>query len=121
MSNASAVRTGFDTPENAAFNDLPGSAPPHSATSSANGVPISTSWTPGRRTSPITLAINVPGDPAVPIERNQSAPLAMMCAAAAKVSALLTTVGFDSDAIPLTGREPDSQPIGDSEANSPSS
>ena len=64
--------------------------------------------------------MSVPGDAAVPIDRNQPAPLAMMCAAQARVSALLTTVGFDS-ARTATGRVPASQPIGEFEENRPSS
>ena len=39
MSNAAAGSTGFDTPENAAFNVRFGWPPPQSATTSENGVP----------------------------------------------------------------------------------
>jgi len=88
VSNADAGNTGLDTPDNAALNDRPGCGPPHKASSVLNGVPISTSWTPGRATSPTTVAITVPGDASVPIDRNQCAPLAMMWAAVASVSAL---------------------------------
>ena len=120
MSKSSAGNTGLETPEKAALKTRPGSGPPHRSSNAANEVPITTSWTPGRLTSPTTVAITVPGDSAVPIVRNHSAPLAMMCAAVARVSALLTTVGFDTES-PATGRDPASQPIGESVANRPSS
>ena len=67
MSKALAGSTGLETPENAAFNVRFGSAPPHRAMTSESGVPSSTSWTPGTRTSPTTVTITVPAESAVPV------------------------------------------------------
>ena len=55
---------------------------------------MSTSTTCGCATSPTTVARIVPAKPAVPIVRNQSAPLARMWTAVASVSTLLTAVGL---------------------------
>jgi hypothetical protein len=57
------------------------------------------------------VTMTVPGDSSVPMARNHSAPLAMMCAAAASVSTLLTTVGFAvalaDSVVPSSSRPPD--------------
>ena len=73
---------------------VPGRGPPDASSTALNGVPHSTSSTPQRCTSPTIVTITVPGDSGVPIERNQLAPFARMCAAAASVSTLSTTVGL---------------------------
>jgi hypothetical protein len=57
-------------------------------------VPISTSVTTGRATSPQTVATIVPGDDAVPMVRNHSGPRARIQGTFDSVSALLTRVGL---------------------------
>ena len=89
------MTTGLATPENTALTDRPGCVPlPTASMTRRSGVPSSTSPTSGATTSPTTVATIVPGDSAVPIERNQSAPRARMCGTLASVSTLLTSVGF---------------------------
>src|SRR5581483_8058623 len=69
---------------------------PTASMTAESGVPSSISPTSGATTSPTTVTTMVPGDSAVPMLRNQSAPLAMMWGTLLSVSALLTRVGFDS-------------------------
>src|SRR2546423_5192360 len=89
--------TGLAAPENTAFQVRPGSGPPAGPWRRAESrVPISTSVTTGRATSPTTVATMVPGDDAVPIVRNHSGPRARIHGTLDRVSALLTSVGFDS-------------------------
>src|SRR5581483_332150 len=89
--------TGLATPENTAFQVRPGSGPPAGPLSSTDRrVPISTSVTTGRATSPQTVATTVPGEDGVPIVRNHSGPRARIQGTLDSVSALLTSVGFDS-------------------------
>src|SRR6187431_3310364 len=109
--------TGLATPENTALTVRPGAAPlPTASITAPSGVPSSTSPTSGATTSPTTVATTVPGDSAVPIERNQSGPLARMCGTFDSVSTLFTSVGFGP---PPRGRPaPDSQPSCGPDANS---
>ena len=62
--------------------------------SSMSGVPISTSTTVGRTTSPTTVQTIGPGDSSVPIDRYHSGPRARMWGTLASVSTLLTSVGL---------------------------
>ena len=94
VSKPAAASTGFDTPESAATNRRPGLGPPHASSTRDSGVPSSTSSTWLRTTSPTIVTMTVPGEPAVPIDRNHDAPFARMCAAVASVSTLLTRVGL---------------------------
>ena len=57
-------------------------------------VPMGTSIRPVFTTLPVSANAFVPGEPAVPTCRNQAAPCSMMSGTAAKVSTLLSTVGF---------------------------
>src|SRR5256885_5231672 len=87
--------TGLATREKAAFQVRPGSGPPAGPFSRAERrVPISTSATTGRLTSPATVATTVPGDDGVPIVRNHSGPRARIQGTLDSVSALLTSVGL---------------------------
>jgi hypothetical protein len=88
------VSTALDTPEKTARTDRPAGGPPHAAITSDSGVPMSTSTTAGRTTSPETVQHTVPGDPAVPMVRNQSGPRARMWVTLASVSTLFTSVGL---------------------------
>ena len=95
-STCAAVTTGFATPESAALKERPGRVPPPSSTITASsGVPSVTSATPARSTSPTTVQIALPGDCVVPSERNQSTPRSRIGTTLARVSTLLTSVGFD--------------------------
>ena len=60
---------------------------------SRSGVPIGSSYVPGRTTWPETQKSFGPGLFSGPIERNQSAPRSTMCGTQASVSTLLTMVG----------------------------
>jgi hypothetical protein len=86
-------------------------------------MPRSISPTPGRATSPTTVATAWPGDAPVPMPRNHSAPRVRMWATLASVSTLLTSVGLaTSGSGPCPGsRGTDSQPIWEPVANSPCS
>ena len=89
------MTTGLATPENTALTVRPCATPlPTASMTARSGVPSSTSPTSGATTSPTTVATIVPGDSAVPIERNQSAPSARMCGTFDSVSTLFTSVGF---------------------------
>ena len=92
----SSVRNGVEDPPGVhAFSRFPPSTPPAwSSSSTRNGVPIGTSWLPGRSTFPETVNILVPGDLSVPRKRNHSAPLFTMCGTLQSVSTLLITVGL---------------------------
>ena len=109
------------TPGSTALIVRPGVTPPATRSiTSRSGVPSSTSPTPGRTTSPTTVATTTPGERSVPSERCHSGPRAMIWAAAARVSTLLTTVGLEaaySLATPPTGGV---QPLPGTVANSPS-
>ena len=63
---------------------------------SRSGVPSSTSPTPGRTTSPTTVATTTPGERSVPSDRYHSGPRASTSGTVASVSTLLTTVGLDA-------------------------
>src|SRR5665648_603750 len=69
------------------------SSPPAAARTSAMLTPRGNSYTPGRVTSPEMLSSFGPVDRSVPMAANQSAPLARIAAAQAKVSTLFTVVG----------------------------
>lgn len=56
-------------------------------------VPIASSATPGRRTRPVIVHTIVPGDSAVPTERNHSEPRSTILGTLASVSTLSTSVG----------------------------
>jgi hypothetical protein len=64
---------------------------------SARGVPIATSATPWRRSAPLSVQMTVPGDSAVPTDRNHSAPSASNGGMLAIVSTLLASVGGAGD------------------------
>src|SRR5688572_12400541 len=99
VSNWSGVRIAFDTPSSTKPGEPGVSAIVSSAggcaiaSTSPSGVPAGTSYTPGRATAPVTVQSRVPGVFAVPTERNQLAPLAMIIATLANVSTLLTSTG----------------------------
>src|SRR2546423_12585184 len=87
--------TGLAAPENTAFQVRPGSGPPAGPWRRAESrVPISTSVTTGRATSPTTVASTVPGDDGVPSVRNHWGPRARIQGTLDRVSALLTRVGL---------------------------
>src|SRR5665647_1457978 len=69
------------------------SSPPAAARTSAMLTPRGNSYTPGRVTSPEMLSSFGPVDRSVPMAANQSAPLARIAAAQARVSTLFTVVG----------------------------
>src|SRR5919106_2107283 len=95
MSKRDWSPTGLATPEKTAFQLRPGSGPPAGPLSRAERrVPISTSATTGRATSPTTVATTVPGDGGVPMVRNHSGPRARIHGTLERVSALLTSVGL---------------------------
>src|SRR3954468_16409202 len=104
VANRSGGITGLATPEKQPSHDRAVSpGPPAAAMTSAKAVPMSTSTTQGTATSPTTVQMSMPGDSAVPIERNQSAPRARMNGTLASVSTLLTAVGW-GDASSVTNR-----------------
>src|SRR5437762_602439 len=101
-----SVTTAFATPDNTALIVRPGATPPPTMSmTSPNGVPSSTSATPGRTTSPVTVHTTLPGDSAVPIDRCQSAPCSRIHGTLDSVSTLLTRVGL-GDGFPSTGSHP---------------
>src|SRR3954454_5476275 len=117
MGTDRSVTTALATPENTALTDRPAPSPlPTASITSPNGVPNSTSPTSGATTSPTTVATRFPGDSAVPIERNQSAPRARIHGTFDNVSTLFTRVGFGA-ATPSAG----CQPLTMSVANNPCS
>src|SRR4029450_267135 len=86
---------------------------------SPRGVPISTSPTPGRTTSPTTVATMHPGDSAVPSDRCHSGPRASTWVAETSVSTLLTTVGLEAGIVSTTPAGEALQPVVGTVANSP--
>ena len=84
-------------------------------------MPSSISPTKGAATSPTTVATVVPGDSAVPIDRNQSAPSRTMRGTWASVSTLFTSVGLGWPFGPTAGASTDCQPVCTSVANRPCS
>ena len=82
------------TPDITATISRPGRAPPPTRSiTSRSGVPSSTSATPARTVSPLTVHTTVPGESAVPSSRNQSAPKRTIPGRLAYVSTLLASVG----------------------------
>ena len=71
----------------------PGTPPPAPKTISRRLVPIGTSTRPVLTTLPTSEKILVPGEPAVPMARYQSAPFRTICGTFAQVSTLLRFVG----------------------------
>ena len=67
--------------------------PPTSSITSRSRLPIATSPTPGRSTSPVTVTTIVPGDSGVPTDRNQPAPFSMIAGTFASVSTLFARTG----------------------------
>jgi hypothetical protein len=116
-----AVSTGFATPDITTFTGRPLAVPPHSSMSVATGVPSGRSYTPGFATSPDSVKPVVPGDRSVPVERNASAPSAMIHAACASDSTLFTSAGFDQCGCVWPGSSCDSQPSWGAVANGPCS
>ncbi len=91
------MSTALENPDRTAFTYRPSARPPAwTAISSISGVPIGTSTTTGRTTSPTTVHTTGPGESSVPIERYHSGPRARMWGTLASVSTLLTSVGFAS-------------------------
>jgi hypothetical protein len=74
----------------------PSGTPPAASSSSRSVVPIGSSHTPSRPTSPATVKHIVPGEGSVPHCRSQSGPSARMWATFDSVSTLFTAVGFSS-------------------------
>jgi hypothetical protein len=100
VSNFSSGMTGPDTPQSAALKRRPGRGPP--ATSSKtrrSDTPASSSNTPGRATSPLTVKISVPGVSRVPSAANEAPPRRTMLGTCANVWALLTSAGFGEAAV----------------------
>ena len=71
----------------------PSRTPPAMSSSSRSVIPNGASYCPGRVTWPEREKSPKPAELSVPMDRNQSAPPAMIEGIAAIVSTLLTTVG----------------------------
>src|SRR5690606_16011991 len=83
-----------DTPLSTALIDRRARGPPPMASIAARTVvPIATSPTPGRRTSPVTVHTIVPGEASVPSDRNHPAPPVTIRGTLASVSTLSTNAG----------------------------
>ena len=94
MSSRSAGSGAADTPVSTALTARSSAGPPAICSmASRTVVPMASSPTPGRRTSPVTVHTMVPGDSGVPSSRNQSAPRATMWVTCARVSTLSTRAG----------------------------
>src|SRR3954468_8058820 len=89
-----SVTRGLATPEKTAFTERPAPTPePTASMTSRRGVPSSISPMSGPTTSPTTVLMTLPGDSAVPIDRNHSGPRATIHGTLASVSTLFTSVG----------------------------
>ncbi len=121
VSISSAVSTGLATPDSTALTRRSGRVPPPISTiTSESDVPSSNSATPARRTSPTTVAIAVPGDSEVPIDRYHSAPCDVISGTLAKVSTFDTSVGLlPTTALSSLTLAPEDQPTGGVVANRP--
>ena len=85
----------LEAPGNTALTVRPSGAPPPMPwINSRSENPIGSSYTPGYRTSPLSVSNIVPGESSVPIDRNHSAPSRRMYETFASVSGLFTTVGL---------------------------
>src|SRR4051794_21463216 len=115
-----SVTNGAATPGSTAFTERSAPTPdPTASITSPSGVPSSTSPTSGATTSPVTVHTMVPGDSAVPRDRNHSAPRARIAGTLLRVSTLLTSVGFAARTSRPTGWLLPSQPVVMSVANRP--
>jgi hypothetical protein len=95
VSKRSRVTGRAETPAKTTFSGPSWHGPPPAPSSSSrSGVPIGSSYTPGRRMSPETVNSIVPGHPSVPSERKRSAPSRRISGTFASVSGLFTNVGF---------------------------
>lgn len=89
------MTTALATPENTALIERPSGMPlPTASMTARSGVPSSTSPTSGATTSPTTVATVLPGDAAVLMVRNHSAPRTSRWATVTRVSTLFTSVGL---------------------------
>jgi hypothetical protein len=94
VSNSSSVSSAPDAPGTTALHRPPDTGPPPTtSTSMRTLIPNGSSYTPGRRTSPLSVNTVVPGEVSVPEKRNQSAPRRRMPGRCARVSTLCTTAG----------------------------
>ncbi len=114
------MTTGLAVPERTALIERPGAIPPPTSSMTwRSGVPSSISATPGRTTSPTTVATTVPGDRSVPSDRYHSGPRASTRGTVARVSTLLTTVGLDAANSVATPPGDEVHPAAGTVANSP--